>query len=45
MRDGRCVFAGMHEEELEVGEIVDEEFFVAGREEVTGLLVRAIAKR
>jgi len=42
MSDGRGVLPGMHEEELEVGEVVDDEFFVAGGKEVAGFLVGAV---
>lgn len=40
--DGSSVLLRVHEEEFEVTEVVDEEFFVAGRDEVSGLLVGSV---
>ena len=39
MGDDRGVSTGVHEEELEVGEVVDEEFFVARGDQVASFLV------
>lgn len=40
--DGSSVLLGVHEEEFEVTEVVDEEFFVAGWDQVSGLLVGSV---
>ena len=37
VRNSRGVFVVVNQEQLEVGEVSDEEFLVAGREEVLGL--------
>lgn len=42
MGDGSGVLARVHEQKLELGEVVNEELLVAGREEVTGLLVGTV---
>lgn len=42
MSDDSGVFVVVHEQEVEVGDVLNEEFFVAGREEVLGLLVGTI---
>ena len=46
--DGRvCVLCGeslvVHEEEVDLGDVVDEEGLVAGRHHVAGLLVGAVS--
>lgn len=40
--DRSGVLARVHEQKLELGEVVNEELLVAGREEVTGLLVGTV---
>lgn len=40
--DGSGVLARVHEQKFELGEVVNEELLVAGREEVTGLLVGTV---
>lgn len=42
MGDSSGVLVVVHEQELEVGEVSDEEFFVAGRKEVLGLFVGTV---
>lgn len=40
--DSGGVFAAVHEQELELGEVVDEELLVAGRDHVSSLLVGTV---
>lgn len=42
MGDGSGVLVRVHEKELEVGEVVDEDLLVARGDQVAGLLVRAV---
>jgi hypothetical protein len=40
--DDRGESTRVHEEEFKVGQVLDEEFFVAGRDQVSGLLVGSV---